>query len=236
MAFAWLCMILKTGKQKAHVWICVWVCVCPWSSQHDDTQYTWGSVIVYVVIVGGCTLWLNLLYSDQENNYLAVTWFAAFEGIVYLCLVSECDFSALNSVRHCRFALFSRRFTVQGFAPRAAEADRVLLNTYAHPVLLTLRLPAFLFLCHIHLAQPVVLESHLSCKSSHTCTQRQHTHEQGFYLINSVRCSLALYKPQLMYPCSCYMCIAKIMSKLAPRCSCLTLVVSCVMLYLLCLT
>lgn len=38
--------------------------------------------------------------------------------------------------------------TVQGFVPSAVETDRVLLTAYAHPVLLTLRLPAFLFLSH----------------------------------------------------------------------------------------
>lgn len=137
-------------------------------------------------------------------------------------------FMIFSALCHCRFALFPHSFTVQGFVPSAAETDRVLLTTYAHPVLLTLRLPAFLFLCHIHLAQAVVLESHLSCINSHPYTQRQHT-EQGFYLTNSVRCSLVLYKPQLMYSWSCYMYAAQILSKLAPWRACSMFVVSCVM-------
>lgn len=51
--------------------------------------------------------------------------------------------------------------------------DRVLRTTYAHPVLLTLRLPAFLFLCHIHLGsgcgpgEPSVTQSsHIRTKTA----------------------------------------------------------------------
>lgn len=100
--------------------------------------------------------------------------------------------------------MFPRSFTVQGFVPSAAETDRVLLTTHAHPVLLTLRLPAFLFLCHIHLGsgcgpgEPSVMQ-----KLTHT--QRQYTHKRAFMLQ-----SLVLHKPQLIVDtlwCTCLTCV-----------------------------
>lgn len=47
---------------------------------------------------------------------------------------------------HCRIAPFPFSFTLRGSVPGAAQTERC-----SHPVLLRLRLPAFLFLCHIHL-------------------------------------------------------------------------------------
>lgn len=71
----------------------------------------------------------------------------------------------------------------------------MLLATYAHPVLLTLRLPAFLFLCHIHLGsgcgpgEPSVTQK----------LTRMHTKTAHVYkglLSDGVKQSLVLYKTQ----------------------------------------
>lgn len=74
-------------------------------------------------------------------------------GWVHPVCLRECFCQSWTVCVIVRPALFLHSRTVQGFCPRC-RWDRVRLSVHAHPVLLEMRLPAFLFLSHTHTHTP----------------------------------------------------------------------------------